>query len=203
MFRITPDAPEKCPERPEHAFETRTNRPEIPAPGPISQKENPCARVENVIIPYDLEIPKTSIPAPKTYAPGARCQRENPRARDCLESTLGKIGFDAENPSVIREVAPENPHAAPSFQPTILGRGVGKVLNTVRKLEESQIEFVAAPRTKNEVGIKLTEEESFPSLQPSIFGRGIGDTYLQALRHRDVCATVVVLSVLEGSVVPS
>ena len=38
---------------------------------------------------------------------------------------------------MIREVASENPHAAPSFQPPILGRGAGYlVLNAVRKLEE-------------------------------------------------------------------
>ena len=70
---LTADAPESCPKRPEHEIETRTNRPEIPAPGPISQTENPCAREENVIIPHDLEISKTSIPAPKTSPPRARC----------------------------------------------------------------------------------------------------------------------------------
>mmetsp|Transcript_40804 Transcript_40804/g.79856 ORF Transcript_40804/g.79856 Transcript_40804/m.79856 type:complete len:438 (-) Transcript_40804:1395-2708(-) len=56
----TPNAPESCPERPEHEIETRINRPEIPAPRPISQIENPSAREEN-----------TSISAPETTAPGA------------------------------------------------------------------------------------------------------------------------------------
>ena len=99
------------------------------------------------------------------------------------------LGHEVENSSNRNVQAPRNINDGrikpteedllPSLQLLVFGRGVGDVLNI----------NLQAPRTKNEVGIKLTEEESFPSLHPLIFGRGVGDTYLQALRHRNVCAT--------------